>query len=342
MKKEVDRLSAQLEEPPAPRTPATIPETQQTTTLAGTRHLRSESSEQATANPRPRKRAAVVPIRPPPEYYGNSRAELHEFIEQCEINFQAEPECYAEDSEKILLARQYLHGRPREDWGLYADRHLAPSWQDFKQCLSNSLPGSANRTQEAMAKYLEARQRADQPAVQFLDYLKRLLPDLPPNFQDADSLRARFLMGLTPESAGVAELLPPGDKSTLEEVALYVTRNEKRARKDKQRENSGASTVRQERRAPAHPPSTTPAPAATTPRPTNPATGVNQYPIRTGAQYPTQETKERRKNEGRCIRCGMLNHMARECVVGWRVQDAQPSSRLVGEASNRSGNEKAQ
>ena len=175
VKKEIDRLRAQLEEPPALRTPATIPETQQTTTLASTRHLRSESSEQAIASPRPRKRATVVPIRPPPEYYRNSRAELHEFIEQCEIKFQAEPECYAEDSEKILLARQYLHGRPREDWGLYADRHLAPSWQDFKQCLSNSLPGSANRTQEAMAKYLEARQRADQLAVQFLDYFKRLL-----------------------------------------------------------------------------------------------------------------------------------------------------------------------
>ena len=105
VRKEIDRLRAQLEEPSISQMPATIPGTQQTTTLIGTRHLHLESSEQAMANPRSKKRAAVVPIRPPPEYYGNSRAELYEFIEQCKINFQAEPECYAEDSEKILLAR---------------------------------------------------------------------------------------------------------------------------------------------------------------------------------------------------------------------------------------------
>ena len=262
------------------------------TELRSLRHGRTDSGEQMTRDPRPFKR---VQFKTPAEYKGDSTSALHKYLEQCEILFELEPSRYESSSSRILFARQYLDGLPREDWTRYIETNKQPTWAEYRTVVATSLGDPASRKQKAYRKWMDAKQQHYQSALQFLEHLKSLLPELDEEIRRPDTIRMRFELGLKEGTREWLAVLPPNNKLTVDEIASYLTQNEKNSQvgpRPVSKNRTEERRMEDNRRGP---------------KQTTATSGHTQTFKLDDDEYA------RRRKLGICFQCGTVGHRVRDC-----------------------------
>ncbi|KAI9841310.1 MAG: hypothetical protein M1837_000796 [Sclerophora amabilis] len=89
----------------------------------------------------------------PPKYRGTTKADLQEYLEQCETVFETS-ELFPNDQTRICYAKQYIHGNSREDWARSLRNLREPTWEDYKKSLTDSLGKPLDRLADAYQAYL--------------------------------------------------------------------------------------------------------------------------------------------------------------------------------------------
>jgi hypothetical protein len=184
--------------------------------------LRSESSE-LTAETRPSKRQRYK-LRDPPEYTGANMDSMKAFFEQCERHWTTNPKKWKDHEVRIAYASQFLRGRPAAEWRRRHNEFTHPTWEQFKTVLQEEAAGGSDLQQIATDKLLNAKQGPEQTPVQFLRYIRTLLPDATESMRDKDVVRLKFINGLNPKCHKLFLALPPKHNLGIDEVANYLTR----------------------------------------------------------------------------------------------------------------------
>jgi hypothetical protein len=311
--------------------------------------LRSESSE-LTAETRPSKRQRYK-LRDPPEYTGANMDSMKAFFEQCERHWTTNPKKWKDHEVRIAYASQFLRGRPAAEWRRRHNEFTHPTWEQFKTVLQEEAAGGSDLQQIATDKLLNAKQGPEQTPVQFLRYIRTLLPDATESMRDKDVVRLKFINGLNPKCHKLFLALPPKHNLGIDEVANYLTRQIGFPADDpwevKDRQDSYHGRGRHPRNN--YRGSTGPNPEAESSQRTR-STNTQDPPRADSSNrreapdsrgnFPREERIspdeiEERKRLRLCMKCGSSIHFAKECKNGWRKVRVQEQQGRTGEQSNQ-------
>ena len=107
------------------------------------------------------------------QYNGKNVREHRDWTRSAENAFRLAPRKFQDESTKIAWSAQFLRGTPATTWLNIAATGEADSysWEAYKQMLLNLIEDPTNRQLDAAQAYEEARQRPNQSAQEFNQYL---------------------------------------------------------------------------------------------------------------------------------------------------------------------------
>ena len=241
----------------------------------------------------------------PPEWDG-SEATLEDFLDQCELSFEANPAMFATDARRITLAIGYMTGAPRTRL-----RNLRQSteynsflhnWNEFCEDLRSSYgdphPGVTARHQ--LTNLRQGKTSVTAHAAEFNSLAARA------NATDKKQLLALFEQSLRPSLRKALAGVPMDDLAAFINAAINVERRMQMIHEagDHMTMSTPASRAR---RSPTH--------SAGTARPQR-QSSTSKEPSRESADRLRQD----RRTKGNCYTCGDPNHFQRDCPKGPQAQ----------------------
>jgi hypothetical protein len=118
-------------------------------------------------------------------YKSKNRAKLRAFLQKCRQQFEAKPDLYPSDRERINYATSCLRDDLEHDWTNYCTRQekhgqnaLSITWEDFRQFLENTLPEPRLRENKAYELIGSIKQRNDKKIAAFIRRIENAELDL--------------------------------------------------------------------------------------------------------------------------------------------------------------------
>lgn len=159
---------------------------------------------------------------PPKSFTKKNRAEYNRWERDCEGIFVQNPSFFANNLEKVNFGVRYISEPLKTTWETYLTSqrsilpHYAPTWQELKTVMLNSLGTQEERECSALKSLQNAKQRHNQTPTELLDYLRPLWAELP-----SISAKLQVLQYITALSTDIQKdiaLQPVERKSTLAQV----------------------------------------------------------------------------------------------------------------------------
>lgn len=251
--------------------------------------------------------AAREPHIPTPERYSGNLGSCGQFLLQCSLVFDLQPNTYNTDKSRIAFLISLLTGRAAQ-WATAVVENNSPvgnSYASFsnemRKIFDHPLKGK-----EAAKRLLSLNQGASSVAHYAIDF--RILAA--ESGWDDIALQGAFMRGLTDRVKD--ELAARDETKTLEELISLATRLDNRLR-ERQRERTGRQSL------PRVPPlpqitSSTSAPANISPvHSSPPVQSTGEEPMQLGRARLTPAERNRRQMSGLCLYCGQAGHYISTC-----------------------------
>lgn len=252
----------------------------------------------------------------PPEKFSGNAPNCRAFLVQCGLHFDLQPDAFPTERSRVAYIITHLTGRA-EAWATAEWANNSPVCQSvelfsatLKKIFDHSTPGP-----EAARTILSLRQ-GSRPVVDYAIQFRTLAADCGWN---PSSLLDAFHYGLSDAIKDQMVALDlPRDLDSLISLAIKIDLRLKERERD--RSTRRASPTRQWGEAHSiqgfsrwYPPRYQPAADS------HPASSTGEEPMQLGRTRLSQEERQRRLQEGRCIYCGQKGHFLARCPVKGRA-----------------------
>ena len=297
-------------------------------------------------------------LRPPDVFDGSDPKKLRSFLVQCENYFRAKPAHFTKNSDRVIFAISYLQGTPAQFFDEIEDRVLH-DWPRFTRRLLAAF-GPFDAIADAERELRDLRMSPDQPIRKYLmDFLERerLLSDW-----GEKALRAHFYEGLLPRIKDA--MARDGKPDTLSGMKLNASVYDERywareAEKARDRRASGQSKTpntttsgnssnnqsssgtgnRKDKKQSNSSSSSAASSAATSTSPPSASSAGSSKPLDLKLRKDgklTPEERQRRREKGLCMFCGLKGHLAKDCKKAAASASAKGRSAQAGSSSEES------
>lgn len=251
--------------------------------------------------------AAREPHIPTPERYSGHLGSCGQFLLQCSLVFDLQPNTYSTDKSRIAFIISLLTGKAAQ-WATAIVENNSPvchSYTEFtkemRKIFDHPLKGK-----EASKRLLSLNQGSSSVSQYAIDF--RILAA--ESGWDDTALQGVFMRGLTDRVKD--ELAARDETNSLEELISLATRLDNRLR-ERQREKAGRQSLPRVL--------TSPQLSSSTSTPTNlppvhsstPDPPAGDEPMQLGRARLTPAERQRRQRSGLCIYCGQAGHYISTC-----------------------------
>lgn len=251
--------------------------------------------------------AAREPHIPTPERYSGNLGTCSQFLLQCSLVFDLQPNTYNTDKSRIAFIISLLTGRAAQ-WATAVVENNSPACRSYvefteemKKIFDHPLKGK-----EAATRLLSLKQGSSSVAQYAIDF--RILAA--ESGWDNTALQGVFMKGLNDRVKD--ELAARDETTSLEELISLATRLDNRLR-ERQREKSGRQFLPRVLTSPQLSSSTS-APVNVAPvHCTSPEPSAEEEPMQLGRARLTTAERQRRQRSGLCIYCGQAGHYINTC-----------------------------